>query len=126
MIDGSLGSRRDFLKSFTAVAGLSILAVGAPVQAVRDYSGIKYLGGGDLVDLNNANIRVYARMPGMYPNIASKIVAHGPYQQVSEIYNIPGLTLKEKQIISQHEKKFVVREERPEYAVDKINNGLYR
>jgi hypothetical protein len=54
--------------------------------------GVGYLGGSDKIDLNNANVRVYARFPGMYPSAAGKIVSHGPYKSVSDLYNIPGLT----------------------------------
>ena len=51
-----------------------------------------YLGGSDKVDLNNANVRVYARFPGMYPTVAGKIVSHGPYKAVGDVYSIPGLS----------------------------------
>ena len=44
------------------------------------------------MDVNNANVRVYARFPGMYPSAAGKIVSHGPYKSVGDLYNIPGLT----------------------------------
>ena len=33
----------------------------------------QYLGGGDKIDLNNANIRAYLKCPGMYPNAAGKV-----------------------------------------------------
>lgn len=57
-----------------------------------DSTGVGYLGGSDKVDVNNANVRVYARFPGMYPSAAGKIVSHGPYKSVGDLYNIPGLT----------------------------------
>ena len=56
------------------------------------HAGVGYLGGSDKVDVNNANVRVYARFPGMYPSAAGKIVSHGPYKSVGDLYNIPGLT----------------------------------
>ena len=64
-----------------------------------DYENISYLGGGAVVDLNNANVRAYLRMPGMYPGAAGKIVSHGPYKSVADVYSIPGLTEGEKQVI---------------------------
>lgn len=104
------------------------MLVGATQQANAeiDYEGIKYLGGGDKVDLNNANIRAYLKMPGMYPSIASKIVNNGPFKSVADVYNLPGLTSAEKEILKKNEARFVTLDSKPEYVVDKINNGLYR
>ena len=55
--------------------------------------------------MNNANVRVYLKMPGMYPGAAGKIVTNGPYSSVSDIYNIPGLTSKEKEVIKKYESR---------------------
>lgn len=95
-------------------------------NAEIDYDGIKYLGGGDKIDLNNANIRAYLKLPGMYPTIASKIVNAGPFKSVADVYNLPGLTNAEKEILKKNENRFVTMDSKPEYVVDKINNGLYR
>jgi photosystem II PsbU protein len=62
----------------------------------------------------------------MYPGAAGKIVTHGPYKTVSEVYNIPGLTAGEKEVIKKYESRFVVGAPAPEYVIDRINNGLYR
>lgn len=51
-----------------------------------------YLGGGDKVDLNNANVRAYVKYPGLYPTIAGKIVSHGPYKNVGDVFSASGLT----------------------------------
>lgn len=111
------------MKTFTAsLIGASIIGSQSAMAEI-DYDGIKYLGGGDKVDLNNANIRAYLKMKGMYPTIASKIVNNGPFKSVSEVYNIPGLSGAEKEILKNNEDKFVVLEGKPEYVVDKINNG---
>jgi len=40
-----------------AVAGAAVLSPLA-ANADVDYDGIKYLGGGDQIDLNNANVRI--------------------------------------------------------------------
>jgi len=108
-----------------AVIGATLF-LGGSAKAEVDYDGIKYLGGGDKVDLNNANIRAYLKIPGFYPNIASKIVNNGPFKTVSDIYNMPGLTEAEKNVIKKSENRFVVLDTKPEYDIDKINNGLYR
>jgi hypothetical protein len=53
---------------------------------------VGYLGGGDKVDLNNANVRAYVKYPGLYPTIAGKIVSHGPYKNVGDVFSASGLT----------------------------------
>ena len=78
------------------------------------------------MDINNANVRVYLKMPGMYPSAAGKIVSNGPYNSVSEIYSIPGLTGEEKAVMKKYENRFVTKAQVAEYVIDRINNGLYR
>ncbi|CAM6031713.1 unnamed protein product, partial [Sphagnum compactum] len=92
-------------------------------RAEVDYDGIKYLGGGDKIDLNNANIRAYLKIPGFYPSLASKIVNGGPFKSVSDVYNIPGLTSEEKDNLKKQEAKLITLDVKPEYDIDKINNG---
>ena len=95
-------------------------------KAEVDYAGIKYLGGGDKIDLNNANIRAYLKLPGFYPGLASKIVSNGPFKTVADVYNLPGLSSAEKDNLKKQEGRLVVLDVKPEYDIDKINNGLYR
>ena len=97
--------------------------MGGSVKAEVDYQGIAYLGGGDKIDLNNANIRAYLKVPGFYPSIASKIVVNGPFKTVADVYNIPGLTSVQKEIIKKSESRFLALDVKPEYEIDKINNG---
>ena len=99
------------------------LFLGGSVKAEVDYQGIAYLGGGDKIDLNNANIRAYLKVPGFYPSIASKIVVNGPFKTVADVYNIPGLTSVQKDIIKKSESRFLALDVKPEYEIDKINNG---
>lgn len=115
--------RRAFLG---AAAAISAAVIPSAANAVVDYENVAYLGGGSVVDINNANIRAYLRLPGMYPNAAGKIVSHGPYKSVSEVYNIPGLTSGEKEVIKKYESRFTAKEPYAEYVIDRINNGLYR
>ncbi|CAJ1961677.1 unnamed protein product [Cylindrotheca closterium] len=116
--------RRDFLSQAAAVAGLAAFAPAA--NAVRDYEGLGYLGGGNVVDINNANVRVYLKMPGMYPAVAGKIVTNGPYKSVGEVYSIPGLTSAEKDVIKKYESRFTALPPQADYVIDIYNNGLYR
>ena len=105
------------------VMGASLFFGGAASHAEVDYDGIKYLGGGDLIDLNNANIRAYLKIPGFYPNLASKIVNNGPFKSVADVYNIPGLSSAEKESLKKSESRLITLDVKPEYDVDKINNG---
>lgn len=95
-------------------------------NAVVDYANVGYLGGSEIVDINNANVRAYLKMPGLYPTVAGKIASNGPYKTVSELYSIPGLSAQEKDILKKYESRFVALEPAADYVIDRINNGLYR
>jgi photosystem II PsbU protein len=114
--------RRDFLAS--AAAAAASLAFVLPANAIRDYENIGLLGGGEIVDINNANVRVYLKMPGLYPSVAGKIVTNGPYKSVSDIYNIPGLTGPEKEVMRKYEGRFVTKTPSADFVIDRFNNGL--
>jgi len=117
-------TRAEFLG---AVAAAAVAVAPLAANADVDYDGIKYLGGGDQIDLNNANIRAYIRLPGMYPGAAGKIASNQkPYKNVGDVYATPGLTEAQKSVIKKYESKFVVLEPKPEYVIDRMNNGLYR
>jgi photosystem II PsbU protein len=118
--------RREFLSSAAAAVAAGVFLAGAPgaANAVRDYENVAYLGGGDKIDINNANVRAYLKLQGMYPSAGGKIASHGPYNSVSEIYNIPGLSGKEKDAMKKHESKFVALKPEADYVIDRINNGL--
>jgi len=119
-------SRRAFISSAASAAALATFGAVAPANANREFEGVGLLGGGTIVDVNNANVRVYLKMPGMYPSIAGKIVTAGPFKTVADIYNIPGLSGKEKEVIKKYESRFTVRTPSADYVIDKYNNGLYR
>lgn len=57
-------SRADFLKSAATAAAVFGVAV-APVVAEVDNPIVPFLGGGDKIDVNNANVRAYIKLPGM-------------------------------------------------------------
>lgn len=114
--------RREFLAAAAAAAGAALTPLAA--NAIRDYENVALLGGGEVVDINNANVRVYLKMPGLYPNAAGKIASNGPYNSVGEIYNIPGLTGEEKNAIKKYESRLTVKTPAADYVIDRINNGL--
>jgi photosystem II PsbU protein len=117
-------SRRDF----AGLAGAAIIAAPALANADVEYANVPFLGGSDQVDVNNANIRVYTRFPGMYPAIAGIIVKNGPYKSTEDIIAKIGdkLTPEMKAIYSKYEKNLVALKPAPEYQEDIWNNGLYR
>lgn len=119
-------SRREFISSAASAAAAAVFAGASPANAIRDYADVGLLGGSNVVDVNNANVRAYLKMPGMYPTIAGKIASGGPFSSVGDIYNIPGLSGKEKDIIKKYESRFTTRAPAADYTIDRINNGLYR
>ena len=121
---GFLNQRRQQVASVAGVAAVLVAPMAAP--AIVDYDGIKYLGGSDKVDLNNANVQAYRQFPGMFPYAAGQIATHGPYKQVSDIYNIPNLDPKLAAFMKKYEANFVVLPANEAYFIDRINNGMYR
>mmetsp|Transcript_11845 Transcript_11845/g.31898 ORF Transcript_11845/g.31898 Transcript_11845/m.31898 type:complete len:195 (-) Transcript_11845:48-632(-) len=121
---GWLNARRQQVAS---VAGAAALAM-APAAglAIVDYDAVKYLGGSDKVDINNANVQAYRQFPGMYPTAAGAIGSHGPYKSVQDIYSIPGVPADVKAIMKKYEAQFVCLPVNEAYFIDRINNGMYR
>jgi photosystem II PsbU protein len=136
-------SRRDLFKNAAAI-GLAAMPFAA--NALVEYENVPYLGGSDIIDINNANVRVYTRLPGMYPTIAKQIVKNVPFKTVEDLYTLKTLSSEQKEIIKKYEKNLVALEPAPEvlsvswlgfmfsisycffvqYVLDNINNGLYR
>merc|ERR1712190_164637 len=108
----------------TAAAVMTLAPMAAP--AMVDYDGIKYLGGSDQVDINNANVQAYRQFPGFYPTAAGAIASHGPYKEGADIYKIPNLDPRVLDIMKKYEKNLVCLPVSPAYALDRINNGMYR
>lgn len=83
---------------------------------------------GQKIDLNNTNVRVFQKYPGMYPNLARKIIQNAPYNQIEDVLDIPGLTERQKQILQANIDNFTVTEVESAYTLgdDRYNNGIYR
>merc|ERR1719471_1915860 len=123
MMSEDMGRREMISK----VLGSAALVGGAAAaNAEIDYAGVGYLGGASIIDVNNANIRVYQKLPGVYPNAAGKIVSNAPYKSKEELYTKAKLSSAEAAAVKKYESKFIFLEPRPEYIIDNINNGLYR
>jgi len=104
----------------------STLFSSAVANAEIDYSGVGYLGGDSIIDVNNANVRVYQRLPGLYPNAAGKIVSNAPYKSKEDMYTKAKFSAAEAASVKKYDSKFIFLDPRPEYIIDNINNGLYK
>jgi photosystem II PsbU protein len=62
------------------------------------------------IDLNNANLSAFTDCPGFYPNLASEILTHGPYETVDDVLAIPDLTDDQKNLLKANLKSFTVTE----------------
>lgn len=117
-------SRRALLVAAAAAVSTSLLPKSA--RADREYPNVGFLGGGDKIDINNANVRAYFKFRGFYPNLAGMIVSNGPYKSVDELYDLPGLTESQRQALDKYKDRLVALDPAPEYVVDRVNNGLYK
>jgi len=83
---------------------------------------------GKKLDLNNTNIRAFQQYPGLYPTLARKIIQNAPYQQLDDVFNIPGLSDDQKQILQANLDHFTVTDQEPAFneGDDRFNNGIYR
>jgi len=108
------------------VLGATALMGAAAANAEIDYAGVGYLGGASIIDVNNANVRVYQKLPGVYPNAAGKIVSNTPYKSKEDMYTKAKFSAAEAAAVKKYDSKFIFLEPRPEYIIDNINNGLYR
>merc|ERR1719313_3323657 len=122
MMSEDFGRREIVSKVLGSAALLSAL----PAVAEIDYAGVGHLGGSSQIDVNNANIRVYQKLPGVYPNAAGKIVSKGPYKSKEDMYTKCNFSAAESAAVKKYDSKFIFLEPRPEYQIDQINNGLYR
>jgi photosystem II PsbU protein len=65
---------------------------------------------GQKIDLNNANIIAFTDCRGFYPTLAKLIVTSGPYLQVEDVLNIPGLSDQQKALLTSYLDRFTVTE----------------
>eukprot|EP00929_Paragymnodinium_shiwhaense_P079504 TRINITY_DN413_c0_g1_i4.p1 TRINITY_DN413_c0_g1~~TRINITY_DN413_c0_g1_i4.p1 ORF type:complete len:194 (+),score=66.18 TRINITY_DN413_c0_g1_i4:70-651(+) len=121
---GWLSKRQN--QAAAAAAAATVAAAPLAASALVDYEGIEFLGGSDRVDINNAPVQAYRQFPGFYPTAAGKIASGGPYKNVEDVYNLPGLTDASKAVIKKYEKNLVCLPVSPAYFLDRINNGMYK
>ncbi|CAN8077128.1 unnamed protein product [Agarophyton chilense] len=117
-------SRRQLITR--ALAAAALVSLPSASRAEREYPNVGFLGGSDIIDINNANVRAYQKFRGFYPTLAGLIASNGPYSSVDDLYELPGLTDAMKASLDEYKEKLVALRPTPEYVIDKINNGLYR
>ncbi|QSV66170.1 MAG: photosystem II complex extrinsic protein PsbU [Aphanizomenon flos-aquae DEX188] len=83
---------------------------------------------GKKIDLNNTNIAAFQKYPGLYPNLAKKIIKNAPYKKVEDVLNLAKLSDKQKALLQANLDNFTVTEKASEFneGDDRINNGIYR
>ncbi|MGF1499040.1 MAG: photosystem II complex extrinsic protein PsbU [Elainellaceae cyanobacterium] len=82
---------------------------------------------GEKVDLNNSNVRAFIKLPGMYPTLARMVVKNGPFDSVDDVFKMPGLTERQKQVLERHRDRFIVTDPIDAFVEggDRFNNGIY-
>jgi photosystem II PsbU protein len=82
---------------------------------------------GKKIDLNNTNVRAFRRYPGMYPNLATKVVDNAPYKSVDDVLNIADLSERQKELLQANLDKFTVTQVDITFTEggDRYNNGIY-
>jgi photosystem II PsbU protein len=83
---------------------------------------------GKKLDLNNTNLRAFRELQGMYPTLAGILVKNAPYKAIDDIFDIPGLSESQKDLLEKYLDRFTITdvEEALTEGADRINNGIYR
>ncbi len=83
---------------------------------------------GKKIDLNNTNVRTFRLYKGMYPTLARLVVSNAPYQSVEDVFDIPGLTAEQKEVLQANLDNFTVTPADSALVEggDRINNGYYQ
>ncbi|WP_035985454.1 photosystem II complex extrinsic protein PsbU [Leptolyngbya sp. KIOST-1] len=101
------------------------LAAAPPQNAVDAKLKTEY---GAKLDLNNANVQGFRKYPGLYPNLARKILLNAPYESVEDVLDLPGLSDQQIDILRANLDNFTVTV--PDSAFveggDRFNNGVYK
>ncbi|HIK46118.1 MAG TPA: photosystem II complex extrinsic protein PsbU [Leptolyngbyaceae cyanobacterium M65_K2018_010] len=83
---------------------------------------------GKKLDLNNSNVLAFRKYPGLYPNLARKILENAPYEKVEDVLNLPGLTEQQLELLRKNLDNFTVTEVEPALVEggDRFNPGIYK
>ena len=83
---------------------------------------------GAKLDLNNANVQGFKKFPGLYPNLARKILLNAPYESVDDVLDLPGLSNKQIDVLRANLDNFTVTvtDSALVEGGDRFNNGVYK
>lgn len=83
---------------------------------------------GKKIDLNNTNIRAFMEYPGLYPTLARKILQNAPFEDVDDVFEMPGLTDRQIETLRANMDKFTLSAPEDTFVEggDRFNNGIYR
>lgn len=127
---GFLGASQAQAAHFNIVTFQSAPILGVEsVQSLRNPADEKLAEVyGKKIDLNNTNVRAFQKYPGLYPNIARKVIANAPYEKVEDVMKIEGLSDRQKKILEGNLAHFTVTQRSSVFneGDDRINNGIYR
>lgn len=79
------------------------------------------------LDLNNSDVREFRRLPGFYPDLASKIIQNAPYKDVEDVLDIPGLSPSQAERLQANIDEFFITDVEASMTAngDRYNPGLY-
>jgi hypothetical protein len=112
-------SRRTALAGALATVSLPALAiapewdkdyvgVGAERNALSDFEIVAMQQApDDKLDLNNALVTDYKKLPGMYPHAAGLIASNGPYNSVNDLFRLANATESDKMLFRKYKSAFV-------------------
>ncbi|OKH13402.1 photosystem II complex extrinsic protein PsbU [[Limnothrix rosea] IAM M-220] len=82
---------------------------------------------GQKLDLNNANVRLFRELRGFYPTLAQLIVKYGPYENVEDVLEIPGLSERQIAKLEANLDRFTVTPPSDLFidGQERLNNGNY-
>ena len=82
--------------------------VGPEKNAISDYEIVPMqMAGNGKIDVNNALVTDYKRMPGMYPHAAGLIASNGPYNSVADLFKLEGATTHDKELFKKYRAELV-------------------
>ena len=82
--------------------------VGPEKNAISDYEIVPMqLAQPGKIDVNNAVITEYKRLPGMYPRAAGLIASNGPYKSVKDLTSLPMANEHDKELFRKYANELV-------------------
>ena len=82
--------------------------VGPEKNAINDFEVVStQLAQPGKIDVNNALVTDYKKLPGMYPHAAGLIASNGPYNSVNELQQLAGATENDRALFRRYRQELV-------------------